>query len=228
MEAVAVDQLPVPQREDLHRRPVALSRDPDHVDRPDRPLVRRLPLGEVPHREQPIPVPSRLLEALVLGRLPHLLLELAQDRPRLAGQELDHAVDHAPVVVLRHVPDAGRQAALDMVVEARNPRVAPGLRPLARPVREDAVEDIERLPHLLRVRVRAEVDDSAPVPLAREHDPRVLVLDGHCDVRERLVVAQAHVEGRPVSLDEVLLQVQRLDLGVGHDHLEVGHALPKG
>ena len=100
------------------------------------------------------------------------------------------------VVLLRHVADAGRQAALDVVVEARDPAVAAGLRALARPVGEDAVQDVERLAHLLRVRVRAEVDDAAPVPLAREHDARVLVLHGHRDVRERLVVAQPDVERR--------------------------------
>src|SRR2546422_6874267 len=49
------------------------------------------------------------------------------------------------------------------------------LRPLAGAVREDAVEDVERLAYLLRVRVRPEVDDTAPVPLAREHDPRIVV-----------------------------------------------------
>src|SRR5581483_10750434 len=97
-------------------------------------------------------------------------------------------------------------------------------RPLARPIAEDAVEHVERLAHLLRVRVRAEVPDPGPVPLAREHDARELVLHGHRDVRERLVVAQADVEGRPVALDEVLLEVERLDLGAGDDHLDVGDA----
>ena len=91
----------------------------------------------------------------------------------------------------------------------------PGLRPFARPVAEDAVQHVERLAHLLRVRVRPEVDDAAAVPLAREHDARVVVLDGDGDVRERLVVAQPHVERRPVALDEVLLEVQRLDLASG-------------
>ena len=67
--------------------------------------------------------------------------------------------------------------------------------------------------------------DAAPVALAREHDARVLVLDRHGDVRERLVVAQPHVERRPVALDEVLLEVERLDLGAGHDRLDVGDAL---
>ena len=103
--------------------------------------------------------------------------------------------------------------------------MAAGLRALAGPVREDAVEHVERLAHLLRVRVRAEVDDPAPVPLAREHHARVVVLDRDRDVRERLVVAQADVERRAVALDQVLLQVQRLDLGVRDDHLDVGDPL---
>ena len=95
-----------------------------------------------------------------------------------------------------------------------------GLRALARPELEHAVEHVERLAHLLRVRVRAEVDGAATVPLAREHDPRILVGHGDGDVRERLVVAQAHVERRPVALDEVLLEMQGLGLGRGDDHLD--------
>jgi hypothetical protein len=62
------------------------------------------------------------------------------------------------------------------------------------------------------------------VPLPREHHARVLVLDGHGYVRERLVVAKADVERRPVALDEVLLEVEGLDLGVRDDHLDVGDA----
>ena len=130
----------------------------------------------------------------------------------------------AAVVLLRDVADARREAAIDVVVEARNPAVPARLRPLARAVAEDAVEDVERLAHLLRVRVRAEVPDSRPVPLAGEHHARVLVLDRDGDVRERLVVAQPHVEGRPVTLDEVLLEMERLHLAARHDHLDVGNA----
>ena len=105
------------------------------------------------------------------------------------------------------------------------PEWRPGFGPSHGPEAEDAVQHVERLAHLLRVRVRAEVDDAAPVPLAREHHARELVLDRDRDVRERLVVAQPHVERRPVPLDEVLLEVQRLDLGARDDHLDVVHAL---
>ena len=190
----------------------------------DAPLGR-LPLGEVLDREQPVAVARRLLEPLVRGRLAHLPLELALGSAASSPERNSITPSiTSPVVLLRDVADARREAALDVVVEARDAAVAPGLRPLARPVPEDAVEHVERLAHLLRVRVRAEVDDAAAVPLAREHHARVVVLDRDGDVRERLVVAQPDVERRPVALDEVLLEVQRLDLGAGDDHLDVGDA----
>ena len=61
--------------------------------------------------------------------------------------------------------------------------------------------------------------------LAREHHARVLVRERHRDVRERLVVAEADVERRPVTLDEVLLEVERLGLGARDDDLDVSIAL---
>ena len=45
------------------------------------------------------------------------------------------------------------------------------------------------------------------------------------DVRERLVVAQPDVEGRPVALHEILLEDERLRLGARHDDLDVVDAL---
>ncbi len=63
------------------------------------------------------------------------------------------------------------------------------------------------------------------MPLAREHHAGVLVGQRHRDVRERLVVAQADVERRSVALHEVLLEVERLGLRAGDDHLDVGDAL---
>ena len=221
MEAVAVDHLPVAEREHLHRRPVALDRETDDVDRSDRPPLDRLTLGEMADREQAVAVAGGLLEALVGCGVAHPLLELELDRARVAGEEADDAVDDLAVLLLRDRPDARREAAVDVEVEARDPRVPPRPRPLARAEAEDAVQDVERLAHLLRVRVRAEVDGVAAVPLACEHDPRVLVRDGHRDVRKRLVVAKPDVERRPVALDEVLLEVERLRLGTRHDDLDV-------
>src|SRR5439155_17718599 len=100
MEAVPVDELAVAEREDLHRRSVAFDGDADHVNGPDRPLVGSLPLCEVPDTEQPVAVAGRILEALFRRRLLHLPLQLALDRPSLAGEELDHPLDDLPVLLL--------------------------------------------------------------------------------------------------------------------------------
>ena len=125
------------------------------------------------------------------------------------------------VLLGRDRVDARCEAAVDVEVEARDPGVPTRARPLARTEAEDAVQDVERLAHLLRVRVRPEVDGATAMPLPREHDPRVLVLERHRDVRERLVVAQPDVERRPVALDEVLLEVERLRLVARDDDLDV-------
>src|SRR5262245_3778061 len=180
-----------------------------------------MPLGQSPDSAQPVAVAGGFLEALTVGGLVHLPLELTLDRPRVTGEEVDDAVDDLGVGLLRDVADARRVAALDVVVEAGNPRVAAWLRPLARAVLEDPVEHVERLAHLLRVRVWAEVGDASAVPLAREHDSREIVLERDRDVWKRLVVTQPDVERRPVPLDEVLLEMQRLDLAARDDHLDV-------
>ncbi len=171
---------------------------------------------------QPVAISRRVLEALAACGLAHLPFELAADRLVVAGEKLDHVVDDLPVVLFRDVAHARREATLDVEVEARDTAAPPGLWPFARPVAEDPVQHVQGLAHLLRVRVRPEVDDAAAVALAREHHTRVLVLDRDCDVGERLVVAEPHVERRAVALDEVLLEVQRLDLRSGDDRLDVG------
>ncbi len=99
--------------------------------------------------------------------------------------------------------------------------------PFARAKAKHAVQHVERLSHLLRVRVGPEVDDPAAVALTREHDPRILVRKGHRDVRERLVVAKPNVERRAVALDQVLLQMERFGLVPGDDHLDVRDASRK-
>ena len=221
MKGVAVDQLAVAQRKHLHDGPVPLDREADDVDRPDRAKVRSLTFRQMLDASQPVAVARGLLEALVGGRFLHLAFELALNRLDVPREELDHLIDDRQVILLRHVAHARREAPLDVVVEARDPRVTAGFRPLAGPVREDPVEDVQRLAHLLRVGVRPEVHDAPAVALAREHDAGVLVLHGDGDVRKRLVVTQADVERRPVPLDEVLLEVQGLDLVLRHDHLDV-------
>ena len=175
----------------------------------------------MPDREEPVPEPRRLFEALLGCGVAHPLFDPRLNRLGVAFEEADHPVDDLAVRLPGDVVHAGRVAALDVEVEAGDPRMPPRLRPLARSELKDAVQDVQRAAYLFRIRIGPEVDDAAAVPLAREHHAWVLVLDGDRDVRERLVVPQPHVEGWPVALDEVLLEVQGLDLVAGDDHLDV-------
>src|SRR5262249_54474478 len=158
------------ERKDLHRGAADADGEPDDVDRPDRGALDRLALREPLDRVQPVAVTRRVLEPLVGGRVAHLALELGADRLVGPPEGLDVPVDALAVRLFRDVPDAWGQAALDVVVEARDPAAPARLRPLARPVAEHAVEHVERFPDLLRVGVGAEVEDAAPVALTREHD----------------------------------------------------------
>ena len=107
VEAVAVDELALAQGEDLDGGAVSVHGEPDDVDRPDGALVGSLPLCEPLDRTQAVAIASRFLEPLLGGGVLHPLLELAHDRLRGAGEELDDAVDHLPVVLLRDVGHAG-------------------------------------------------------------------------------------------------------------------------
>ena len=82
MEPVAIDHLPVAEREDLDGGLLAVHDEADDVHAADRPPVRGLALAQVPDRVEPVPVARGLLEALVRRGLAHALLELALDRSR--------------------------------------------------------------------------------------------------------------------------------------------------
>src|SRR4029077_17802524 len=94
VERVAVDHLATAKREDLHDGAIALRREADHVNRPDRLPLDRLPLDEVLHGEEPVAVARRVLEPLLGGRLLHLPLELPLDWLYAPGDELDHVFRH--------------------------------------------------------------------------------------------------------------------------------------
>ena len=152
-----------------------------------------------------------------------LAASLLEARARSGGsgrEEVDDRVDVLAVLLLRDVADAGRPAALDEVVEARAAGRAARLGAVAGAVLEDLAEQVERLAHALGVRERAEVGAAAAVLLAREVDPREVLVQRDRDVGVRLVVAQPDVEARPVLADEVLLGEQRLGLGLGDDEVD--------
>ncbi len=220
IEALPVRQHAVPDLEHLRVRVRSVHRHGEHVDRADRAARHALALEQRTHGPQPVAVDRRLLELLRLRGPRHGLLEVALDLPVPAGEEADDRVDVRPVVRLRDVVDAGRLAALDVVVETGASRGPAGLGPVARPVGEELPQQVECLAHPLRARERAEVGPLRAVTLAREVHARELLVERYADVGVGLVVPQPDVERRAVLLDEALLGEQGLGLVLGRDEVD--------
>ena len=121
----------------------------------------------------------------------------------------DRVGDVLCIVLGRDQANTRTPAAPDLVLQAR-----------ARPVREERVFALAHAKQLLQQQQRfaggdaARIGPEVPVRAAAwpavERDPRVLVRRGELDVGKALVVAQLHVVARPVPLDEVRLEQQRL------------------
>ncbi len=140
----------------------------------------------------------------------------------LAVEEVEEVLDEPGVLLGVDVAHAGRRTLLDVRVQAgpAEAMVPVELRVGARADRERAQEQVERLPDRVRVRVGPEVADALAVLAPHHHRPRPLLVEGHRQVRVRLVVLQPDVETGLVPLDEVELEEERLDLVLGDDPLD--------
>ena len=118
--------------------------------------------------------------------------------------------------------DARRLAPADVVVETGALRHLLRHVVVARAHGEDPLDHVERAPHRADVGVRAEVAAAVVHQPPRDVHARERLVDRDLDVRIRLVVAQRDVEARPVLLDEIRLEHQRVRLGGKHDRLDVG------
>ncbi len=221
-ERVTVVEHAVTDLHDLDIGDIPGDRDPEDVEGAELVGGRDLALHQVPHRPEAVPKHRRLLILLRTGGRAHLGFELVFETAVPARQERDRLVDQRTVVLARDVADAGCQASLDVVIEARNPGRPPRLRPLAGPARKDPADQRQGFAHFRGTAERPEIQPLALVLLTGEVDPRVFLVKTDRDVRIALVVAQLDVERRAVALDEIRLEDQRLGLGRGHDRLETG------
>ena len=113
-------------------------------------------------------------------------------------------------------PDAGRRAALDLVLQA-GPRAGREHAVRAGAQREGALQRVERAVDRGGRGERAEILVARLARAAVLGELRPFGVAADDDVGERLVVAQQHVEARPEALDQVVLEQQGLGLAVG-DH----------
>ena len=130
---------------------------------------------------------------------------------------------HRHVVLLLRADrgDARRDAALDVVLEAR-PLAVAGDDLVARPDAEQPVRQRHRPARERRRHERAGVEAAVALDAARDQHARKRLVRRQLQVRIVLVVAQQDVVLRRALLDEVVLERERLDDRVGDDHLEAG------
>ena len=221
IEALAVGEHAVADLEDLGVGLALGDGDRDRVKRPGALVGDALALEQRADRPQAVALARGVLEALLRRGHPHLELELALDLLVAAREERDHAVDRGAVALPVDVADARGLAALDVVVQARRAAAPPRGRAVAGAEHEHLAEHLERRAHALGVGVGAEVRAVAAVALAGEVDAGELLVERDRDVRIGLVVAQADVQARLVLLDEVLLDEQRLGLGMDDERLDL-------
>ena len=211
---------PVAHLKHLRVSAAALHGDRDQVGAVERLAGDASALHQRPHGLEAVAVDRRPLELLGSGRLGHLPIQIALDIAVAAREEVDDRLDVSPVLLAVDVPDAGRLASLDVVIEAWDPRPATRLGPLAGAVLEQLAEQVEGLSNPPGAREGAEVDPPGTVALAGEVHPRVLLIEADAHVGIGLVVAQPDIEPWPVALDELLLGEQRLGLGLGDQEVD--------
>ena len=115
--------------------------------------------------------------------------------------------------------DAGRDAALDVVFEARPPPLS-GDHLVARAHPEQPMRQRHRLAGEVGRHERAGVEAAVALDAARDEHARKGLVGGELQERVVLVVAQQDVVFRRALLDQIVLERERLDHRIGDDHLE--------
>ena len=173
---------------------------------------------ELVHRVNTVPHPRRLLEILTFCRHAHTGLQrihYARNAPLEQILDLRHRAGVLGGVSAVH---AGREAAAHVIVQTRSRALLEGDYAVFSQ-RQHGIHQVFDPSYRVAVRVGAIVGAAVldHPPGDNQHRPG---LGGDFQKRVVLVVLEQHVVVRTVLLDEVGLENQRLDLGVGGDELE--------
>ncbi len=225
---VASQQLAPAYPEDRDRCVVAVAGVPDDIAVTPLDLEHDRRLLQPLQSRQHIAQLGGALEVESFGGIHHALPNRANDVAAAALEKLDDLVDHDPVVFSRLRQDARRLAPLDVVVQARPLRHLPRHVVATRAHGEELLDDVERAAHGADIGIGSEVARSIRLEAPGDDDPRKRLLNGHLDVRVGLIVPQRDVEPRPVFLDQVGFENQRVRLARHDDGLQISHLSHEG
>ena len=222
-EHVAPDHLAVADDEQLDGRLVVLARQPEQVELGPREGRHLLALHRPLDGPDLVAQRGRPFVLGPLGRGGHLAVERLDEGLLATLEEQLDLGDVGPVGVRPDGRDARALAALDVVQQARPLERADAVLDVdrARPEREEPADQVHRFVDARRRGVRPEVAAAVVDQLAGALDPREVVAQRDLDVRVALVVLEPDVEARPVALDQVGLEQERLRDRIGLGDLDV-------
>ena len=162
---------------------------------------------------QLVPQPRRILELQPLGCGFHAPTQFLLHLVVAAFQDLDRGAGIARIVLRRYQPNARRRAALDLVLQA-GARAVRKIAVLAIAQAKQFLQLLQRFAHRTGGRIRAEVAAGLLARAAVEAQTRKFMLRLQMHEREALVVAQHDIEARPMLLDEIEFEQQRLGVRI--------------
>ncbi len=157
---------------------------------------------------------------IFLGGLFHFLLQTGDNLFAVPLQEVHQVRDHLAVLGLGRRADAGGDAQLDVIVQAR-PQVGAGDLPVAGQEREDLPQDVQSLVDSPGGGIRPKVARAILHHLAGDRHLGEWLSPVDLDIRIALVVLEPDVVLRPVLLDQVHLEDERLQLRADDDPLKI-------
>ena len=217
---VVPHHLPLADVGDLDEHVVAAARIGDDVLVVAAPRQHLLTVGDALDGMQLVAVARGVLEIQPRRRRLHAVVKLADQEVGAALHEKAHLVD-ARLVVLGADPSlAWPGTPFDVEVEAH--LALPEDLVAARAEGKQLADRFDRRAQRLRGRVRAEILRPVVQHAPRVVDARKVFRHRQLQVEVVLVVLEPDVEARPVVLDEVVLEDERLDLVGRGDELEIG------
>ena len=216
-EVLPANHLAGPDKEDLHHHAQFRARHANGILIPgtrDDILL----LGHLAYSQQLIAQPAGQLKMIRLRRSLHAELQLPLHIFRASLQEQQHRMDHRIVVAFFHLACAGCQAPPDMIFEAW-----PFLQVLTGPQRKQPPQELQAFMHRCHIRIRTKVTCSVLEHPPRDEYPREILLHRHLHIRIALIILQTDIIARPMLLDEIAFQDQRLDLRMRHDDLKISN-----
>src|SRR5262249_35924777 len=206
-KSLAAGDSPPSNVERVDQQPVALAIDAEHV------LIHLLGDGDLLalqaslDRKYLIATPCRLLEAQVLTRRFHSLLQRLDQLAGLSLEEENHLLDALGVDLLGDRVDAGRRAAVDLVEDAGPPPVFQRVVGAGAQL-EVAVDDPQSLANRAGGRIGTKVARAVLLEAAHALEARVAVFLVEPQANEILVVAKLDVEAGAVLFDQLVFQKQ--------------------